>query len=103
MKQARKFFLEFLEEFNFISRPLNININGISPSGLFLGRGKNGLEIAVFKSINSPNNNILQRAYKERKDGRATPILIVIAPKDPLYVELMESSLQYLTGRFRSS
>lgn len=70
--------MTFLEDSEFTPRPLNLNIQGLTPSGLFLGQGNHGLEVAAFTSNDRPAPGVLQQAFKDRKARRASPILIVV-------------------------
>lgn len=45
---------------------------------MFLGQGSQGLEVVVFNSESKPGSNILHKAHKERRNGRASPILVVV-------------------------
>ena len=68
----------FLEESDLSVRPLNLNLQGIAPSGLYLGHGNQGLEVVVFSSSSKPTTSLLHRAFKERKGSRAPPVLAVV-------------------------
>ena len=70
--------MSFLENFDFPQIPLNIDINGLIPDGLFLGKGSQALEIVVFSSLEKPSNGKALEAFKKRRARRATPVLIVI-------------------------
>ena len=74
--------MKFLENSEHPPRSLNINVPGMTPVGLFLGQGSQGLEVAVFSSKSKPAAGALQNAFKERKAGRATPVLVVILHTD---------------------
>ena len=76
----------FLSNSEFIARPLSLSINGLSPLGLFLGKGNQGLEIGVFSSNLKPTSSMLQQAFKERKAGRASPVLIVVIYTKGVYL-----------------
>lgn len=67
----------FLNNTEFSARPFNLNIENITPVGLFLGCGRQGLEIVVFTIAKKPISGLLQQAFKDRKGGRASPILVV--------------------------
>ncbi len=69
--------MSFLENSEFTARPLTLDIPGLKPSCLFLGQGSQGLELAVFTTAQKPASGTLQRAFKDRKAGRASPVLIV--------------------------
>ena len=70
--------MEFLELSEVRPRALTLSIQGLSPKGMFLGQGSQGLEVVVFNSESKPGSNILHKAHKERRDGRASPILVVV-------------------------
>ena len=70
--------MTFLENSHFPARPLTLNIQGLSPVGLFLGEGNQGLEVAVLSSQSRPAPGALQKAFKDRKGGRASPVLVVV-------------------------
>ncbi len=70
--------MSFLDTADFPRRPLNLNINGLLPIGLFLGKGSQALEVAVFSASVKPTDGKAQEAFKKRRASRATPVLIVI-------------------------
>ncbi|MGI9346071.1 MAG: Eco57I restriction-modification methylase domain-containing protein [Gammaproteobacteria bacterium] len=70
--------MTFLENSEHALRPLNINVSGMTPVGLFLGQGSLGLEVAVFSSASKPADGALQKAFNDRKKGRAPPVLVVV-------------------------
>ena len=70
--------MSFLDTADFACRPLTLDINGLSPIGLFLGNGNQALEVAIFTSSDKPSDGKGQEAYKKRRASRATPVLIVI-------------------------
>ncbi len=72
----------FLDDEEFIARPLSQSISELTPIALFLGQGNQGLEIAVFSASKKPNRATLHKAFKERKAGRASPVLIVVLSSD---------------------
>ncbi|MHB8352491.1 MAG: Eco57I restriction-modification methylase domain-containing protein, partial [Thermoplasmata archaeon] len=51
---------------------------GLTPVGLWLGRGNGALEIAVYSSPNQASKTSLTAAYRHRKGDRATPVLVVV-------------------------
>ncbi len=71
-----------LENIGCNSIPLNIQISELKPLGLFLGKGNQALEIAIFESIKKPTNSKVHEAFRTRKARRATPVLIVIQYSD---------------------
>ena len=74
--------MSFLSQSDNISRPLNLEINGLNSEGLFLGNGRNALEIAIFSSIKTPKESTTKKAYKDRRAQRSTPVLIIILHSD---------------------
>src|SRR4051812_23331570 len=61
------------------SRPLTLpDAKGLTPVGLFLGKGSNGLEVAVARSDSPPNLLALRTAWKARLGGRVSPLLFVV-------------------------
>ena len=46
--------------------------------GLYIGKGNNGIEIAVANSTAAPRGADLQSAWKKRRAGRATPVLVIV-------------------------
>ena len=76
----------FLSNTDFTPRPFSLNIKGLSPLGLFLGQGNQGLEICIFSSQLKPTSGMLQQAFKDRKAGRASPVLIVVIYNKGVYL-----------------
>ncbi len=70
--------MKFLSNSEITPRPLNLNIRNLSPESLFIGNGNQALEVAVFSSNSKPASGLLHQAFKERKSGRAVPVLIVV-------------------------
>jgi len=70
--------MEFLESSELTPRPLSLSVQGLLPKVMFLGQGSQGLEVVVFSAESKPNTNILHKAHKERRGGRASPILVVV-------------------------
>ena len=70
--------MTFLENSEISSVPLNLNIPGLSSARLFLGEGNQGLEIAVLTAPRRPITNLLQKAFKDRRGDRASPVLIAV-------------------------
>ena len=58
--------MTFLDNSEFSMRPLKLNIQGLSPIGLFLGKGSQGLEVAVLSSPSIPTAGALHKAFKDR-------------------------------------
>ena len=74
--------MKFLDNYSYNSIPLNIVVEGLIPKYLFLGRGNQPLEIVVFESKIKPKESLIQKAFKVRKSGRATPILVIVNSPD---------------------
>lgn len=70
--------MKFFENSEHSLRPLSLDVQGLSPVGLAVGGGNLGLEIAVLSSQSKPATTTLQRAFKDRKGSRASPVLIVV-------------------------
>ena len=64
-------------------RPLSQSeFGGIKPVNLYLGNGSNALEVAFYQSLVKPNTSSISRIWTDRKAGRSSPILTVIAYPD---------------------
>src|ERR1700682_1740436 len=60
-------------------RPLSLSqAGGLKPRGLVLGKGSNGLEVALVQSDAPPNLGTLRTAWKGRLAGRVSPLLLVV-------------------------
>ena len=70
--------MNFLDKSAFRPRAFSLSVKGLSPKEMFLGQGSQGLEVVVFSSESKPGTVILHKAHKERKGGRASPILVVV-------------------------
>ena len=70
--------MKFLEHADLISRPLSMDVAGLSALHLFVGQGNQALEVVVFSSGKPLPDGVIQRAFKERKSGRAAPVLVVV-------------------------
>jgi hypothetical protein len=53
-------------------------VQGMEAVGLYVGPGTNGLEVAVAAASSAPNRGDMLRAWKERRGGRAAPVLLVV-------------------------
>jgi hypothetical protein len=61
-----------------IPRPLTVaRFGGLEPRALFIGQGQNALEVAVVSAAVKPATGALQAAWKARRGGRASPVLLV--------------------------
>lgn len=58
-------------------RPLALRQSGLDPKALFIGQGQNALEVAVVAAVAKPAAGALQAAWKTRRGGRASPVLLV--------------------------
>jgi len=59
-------------------RPLILSHGqGLKPIGLALGKGSQGLEVAVAEVTEQPSAGTLKAAWRARVAGRATPVLLV--------------------------
>lgn len=68
--------VDFLSER--VPRPLTLPRQaGIDPKALFVGQGQNALEVAVVVAAVKPVAGALQAAWKARRGGRASPVLLV--------------------------
>ncbi|TIL94647.1 MAG: hypothetical protein E5Y73_11085 [Mesorhizobium sp.] len=65
----------FLEEFQ--PRPLAQTADGLRPTALYIGPGQLGLEVAVYTATTKPASASLMKAWKDRRGGRSTPLLVV--------------------------
>jgi hypothetical protein len=70
--------MNFLEGTKHTKRPLAIDVKTLTPISLFLGKGNQGLEIAVLESERKPTSSVLQEAFGRRRSGRAAPVLILV-------------------------
>lgn len=52
--------------------------SGLSPAGLFIGRGTSAIEVAVARSSTQATNSVILRTWKARRQGRAAPVLLVV-------------------------
>ena len=52
--------------------------SGLSPAGLFIGRGAHAIEVAVARASRAPSRTTLVAAWKARKGRRAAPVLLVV-------------------------
>src|SRR5215469_8865732 len=69
--------VEFLR--NRDQRPLNLpEKRGFEPLALVLGKGPNGLEVAIAESDSAPSTSVLRAAWKARLGGRVSPLILVV-------------------------
>lgn len=58
-------------------RPLTSAVTDLVPVGLFIGEGQLSLEVAVFRAAKRPTAAVIQDAWRARRAGRPTPVLVV--------------------------
>ena len=59
-------------------RPLVLSRQaGLDPKALYIGRGQNAFEVVVVNAMGQPSGGALQAAWKARRGGRASPVLLV--------------------------
>ncbi len=62
-----------------LSRPWSLDPKyAVQAIDLFVGKGSNGLEVAVAHAARLPNRTSLVEIWKARKAGRAAPLLLVV-------------------------
>lgn len=72
---------KFLEDFE--SRPITEpSQTGLEAEKYILGQGKPALEVVVCTSTNQPKKSHIEKAQKERKNGRASPVLLTVIHGD---------------------
>ena len=83
-------------------RPLHslADADGLEPLRLAIGPGNGGLEVAVARASHKPSQDVLRSAWKNRQNGRPTPVLLAVIYGDhaalcgptgelpPLFVDL---------------
>ena len=68
---------DFLNDYQ--PRPLTQSSHkDITPKSLFIGRGTNGLEIALYETKEKPNSTTIAKVWLERRANRSAPVLIII-------------------------
>jgi hypothetical protein len=66
-----------------LPRPLTLaTSSGLNPSALHIGHGQNAFEVAVLTASGKPTASALQTAWKTRRGGRASPVLLVALYSD---------------------
>jgi hypothetical protein len=66
-----------------LPRPLTLAAgSGLSPSALHIGHGQNAFEVAVLTASGKPTASALQTAWKTRRGGRASPVLLIALYSD---------------------
>lgn len=56
--------------------------HALRPLGLFVGQGSNAIEVVVAEASRGPNRNMLLSAWRARRGGRASPVLLVVRHAD---------------------
>ena len=69
--------MTIIEDSDFPIRPLTLNIQGLSPLGLFLGQGSQGLEVVVLSSQSKPDVGILQKAFAVQLVQQKCPQMVL--------------------------
>lgn len=68
--------ISFLEDMT--ARPVQLPAeSGITPFGLYLGQGPSALEIVTVAAAVKPTGSALNKLWKHRRGGRASPVLLV--------------------------
>jgi hypothetical protein len=75
MGAALKVAVPFLSERT--PRPLSLQQSGLEPLALHLGHGQNAFEVVVVSAKTKLTAGALQSAWKARRGGRASPVLLV--------------------------
>ncbi|MDP2259398.1 MAG: hypothetical protein Q8J89_06760 [Caulobacter sp.] len=68
--------MSFLEDL--VARPLGQGAEGLHAEGLFIGNGDLALEVAVYTAAARPTAKTIVDAWKARRAGRPTPVLVVV-------------------------
>ena len=50
---------------------------GLEPIGLFLGQGRNAIEVVAARSLSRPGRSVLLEVWKSRRGRRAAPVLLI--------------------------
>ena len=67
--------MAFLDDL--VRRPLP-DRGALAGQGLYVGQGQLGLEVIVYTSAAKPTSAVIQEAWRERRNGRPTPVLVVV-------------------------
>jgi hypothetical protein len=66
-----------------VPRPMTLASGpGLTPSALHIGHGQNAFEVAVLTASRKPTASALQAAWKTRRGGRASPVLLIALYSD---------------------
>lgn len=77
--------LKFLSDI--VPRPLKQQIhNGISPVGLYIGKGVNPIEVALYTSNAKLTAGAVSKVWSERKGGRSSPLLAIVIHEDDIAI-----------------
>jgi len=77
--------LKFLSDI--VPRPLKQQIhNGISPVGLYIGKGVNPIEVALYTSNIKLSNTSVSKVWSERKGGRSSPLLVIVVHDEEIAI-----------------
>ena len=70
-----------------VARPLKQqNHSGIDPVSLYVGKGVNPIEVALYTSRAKLTAIAVSKVWSERKGGRATPLLTIVVHKDEVAI-----------------
>jgi hypothetical protein len=59
-------------------RPLTLPRQvGLDPKALYIGNGQNAIEVIAVDATGQPSGGALQAAWKARRGGRASPVLLI--------------------------
>ncbi len=88
--------VNFLTNSEHVGRSFKVRsaVPGLVPMELYLGQGNPELEIVVFNSTNAPKPDDIKKTWKNRRDNRTAPVLVVVCygPKVFLYGIASEKS-----------
>ncbi len=77
MQRSTPNYVEFLPEISPRTWSLDPK-HGLQPNALFIGHGISALEVVVAQAARLPNRSALLKVWKDRKGGRAAPVLLVV-------------------------
>jgi hypothetical protein len=70
-----------------IARPLKQQChNGIDPVGLYIGKGINPIEVALYNSSTKLTTTAVSKVWTERKGGRSSPLLTIVVYEDEVAI-----------------
>ncbi|CAN1504519.1 hypothetical protein MCEGE14_00607 [Burkholderiaceae bacterium] len=77
--------LKFLSDI--IARPLKQQVqNGILPTDLYIGKGVNPIEVALYISSIKITTTIVSKIWSDRKGGRSSPLLVIVVHRDEVAI-----------------